>query len=483
MPRTTVIGSERVLISQPDGTLAAMPACVVIKGNRIDTVVTVLPGQVAAETKSLARKVSGKAYFVGDNLVSPAFVNAHTHLAMSFFRGFTLGESTRKNMIEDLFFHVESRLTEDDVESFTRMGAYECLLNGVGFVWDHYYFGKATAKALESVGLAGVVAPTLQDLSGPGTKWLERQWDETREISESEDFASAGVFAAYGPHATDTVSPDLWRRIVKESSKNSLPIHVHLAQSKEEYVKVFSREGKSPVRYLKDLGVFENDIRSLLVHGIFIPKEELALLNSKNKVLVFCPFSQLIFQFPASVLEWENAGVRWTVATDCVASNDSMNVQKELRYVGGLANMGVTYSPEHQRFLCEGGVHAAQSVGEARARVQDLSMRFSNSKFLLTKIWNTTESLHPKVRVGRLSAGSLANLVVWDNSHASLWPTTQELRGLAMGDTVGAIQNMMVAGKWIGKDGNYSNSIVKSAEYCEAKKDAEMRLQELQKRL
>jgi 5-methylthioadenosine/S-adenosylhomocysteine deaminase len=483
MSKNFVLASERVVLSASDGTFSVAPACLVVKGNRIETVVGVARGNAAQSGKELAKKVSGKFRDFGYRLLSPAFVNAHTHLPMSFFRGFTVNESTRKNMIEDLFFHVESRLNEDDVLAFTRMGAYECLSNGVGFVWDHYYFGKAVAQGMREAGLTGVVAPTLQDLSGPGMSWLERQWSETHEIASSQDFSDAGVFAAYGPHATDTVSSDLWKRIVSDSKKTGMPIHLHLAQSAEEFSRVHDREGKSPVSYLKSVGVLDPDVRALLVHNIYVSKDELALLGDKNKALVFCPFSQLIFNFPANVVEWEKAGVAWTVATDCVASNDSMNVQKELRYVGGLANMQITYTAGYKKFLESGTMASVKETVSERAAVQDLSMRFSGSEFLLSKLWNTTSTLHPKVRVGKLSAGYLANIVVWDVDHPALWPATQELRSLAMGDSSPAIYNMMVAGKWIGTDGDYARSLTSSKAYQESKTVADVRLKELLSRL
>lgn len=483
MSKNFVLASERVVLSGPDGTFTVAPACLVVKGNRIETVVGVEPGNSAKSGKELAKKVSGKFRDFGSRLLAPSFVNAHTHLPMSFFRGFTVNESTRKNMIEDLFFHVESRLTEDDVLAFARMGAYECLANGVGFVWDHYYFGKAVAQGMREVGLAGVVAPTLQDLSGPGMSWLERQWSETHEIASSQEFSDAGVFAAYGPHATDTVSSDLWKRIVSDSKHTGLPIHLHLAQSGEEFLRVNSREGKSPVSYLKSVGVLDSDVRALLVHNIYVSRDELLQLSDKSKALVFCPFSQLVFNFPANVIAWENAGVAWTVATDCVASNDSMNVQKELRYVGGLANMQVTYTEAYKAFLENGTLLNVQKTAGERAALQDLSMKFSSSHFLLNKLWNTAATLHPKVRVGKLSAGYLANIVVWDVDHPSLWPATQELRSLAMGDSSPAIYNMMVAGKWIGTDGDYVRSLTGSKGYQTFKVAADMCLKNLLSRL
>ena len=41
---------------------------------------------------------------------------------------------------------------------------------------------------------------------------------------------------------------------------------------------------------------------------------------------------------------WSEVGVRWVVATDCAANNDSMNVQQELRLVAGLRSVGVPWS-------------------------------------------------------------------------------------------------------------------------------------------
>ena len=76
------------------------------------------------------------------------------------------------------------------------------------------------------VGLSGVVAPTLQDLSGPGKdRWVD-SLSATQGICAS---FNRSIFAALGPHATDTVSEALEAngQMVRQWD---VPIHAHLAQ-------------------------------------------------------------------------------------------------------------------------------------------------------------------------------------------------------------------------------------------------------------
>ncbi len=68
----------------------------------------------------------------GDRLLTPAFVNAHTHLALGFLRGAAPPEALRGNMVREFYFGIERNLEPEDVAAFTRMGAYESLLVGRG---------------------------------------------------------------------------------------------------------------------------------------------------------------------------------------------------------------------------------------------------------------------------------------------------------------------------------------------------------------
>ena len=271
--------------------------------------------------------------FLSDNeFLTPSFVDCHTHLCMNFFRGLDFEKASRTNIISELFFKLEKELTYEDVYHFTVLGASESLLSGTGFVWDHYYHGKAVAEALKNVGLSGCVTPALQDIEGPGVQWLENQWEDTLHINENQDYLKHGIVSGFGPHAPETVSDKLWKRIVQTASEKNLPIHFHMNQTVEEIETHQAKWNCRPTERLEKLGVFDVSAGVLSVHNVHINKEEcLTLAKKQNLALVFCPFSQFIFQHPADVMTWEKAKLNWMVANDTAASNDSFNVQKELK--------------------------------------------------------------------------------------------------------------------------------------------------------
>jgi cytosine/adenosine deaminase-related metal-dependent hydrolase len=412
-------------------------------------------------------------------LLSPAFVNAHTHLAMSFFRGIDLSPHNQHNMVEDLFFTLEQHLQPADVRAFTRMGAYESLLHGVGFVWDHYYHGESIAEALADTGLAGAVAPTLQDRSGPGKAAWQQQWQATEAINRNSSMRARGIYAAFGPHATDTVSTQLWQKIRAACDTLNLPLHAHLAQSLEEWQRCKTEHHCSPTEFLERIGVLARGSAQLYAHGIFATQSDIRLLAAAQHTLAFCPFSAMIFCFPANICNWEAAGVPWVVATDCAASNDSMNVQKELRFLSGFPLQELSYAQEYQRFYSRG--ESPESLGQQRAGIWQKSQSFRDPQWLLEKVWDLPGQLHPQVKLGRIEAGYLANLVLWNPSSPQLWPGNQ-LRSLAFGDSAGSIAQMMVAGNWLGEKGDFAGALLRSSEFREAEHEARRRLEELRAR-
>ena len=147
--------SDRVVL--PDGTIE--PALIAVEGSMI---VSVTPQARTALTHL-------PDVDLGAHLLAPAFTNTHTHLCLSALRGLVGLDALRGNVVEDLYFEVERRMSAADVKALARVGAYECLLSGTAVVWEHYYHGLALAEALEEVRLSAALAPTLQDLEGPPT--------------------------------------------------------------------------------------------------------------------------------------------------------------------------------------------------------------------------------------------------------------------------------------------------------------------------
>lgn len=462
----TCIASKNVLVYE-NNSHTISPALIEINGTHICSVQKIPFGQYDSFLNSFSKKNKTTVHNYGNHFISPAFVNCHTHVAMNFFKAVLNTRLSKKNMMEDLFFHLESSLTREDVLAFSRIGAYENLLSGVGLIWDHYYHGTSVAKACKDVGLSAVVAPTLQDIIGPGVPMWQQALQETESICSDSAFSDHGIFAALGPHATDTVSPNLFEHCLRLGKKWKIPIHCHAAQSFEETQRIQKNHKKTPIAFLASIGILDHPHGVLLAHGIHTKSSDFKLLKKGKNALVFCPFSQMIFQFPANILEWEKQKCTWFVATDCVASNDSMNLQKELRLVSGFPSLQNTF--------------AKNKKYDAKTKKQQSA--FAREDFLLHKVFQGPGQFHPQFTAGVIQPKALANIVIWNTDHPSFWPSQNLLRNLAMGDTTGAIHNMWICGKQMGENGNFANSILNSHDYKNALIEAQKRLDGIIKRL
>ncbi len=464
-----VLTSRRVVLPDAAGALTVRPAAVSIEGARI-TSVTSLGG--ALDSAPPEEGVIVRDF--GERVLAPAFVNAHTHLAMCAFRGITTALARRGNVVTDVFFRLESLLTSEDVRAFTRLGAYECLLSGTAEVWDHYYFGEEVAAALADVGLSGVVAPTLQDSGGPGRARWESELLATERIAADAGLRERGIFAALGPHATDTVSRELFGVVRDAALRLGLPVHLHVAQSFEEVQSAREREQASPFELLARWGVLDAP-RVLLAHGVFASRGDLELLDAERHFVAVCPYSQVQFAFPSPVEELSSAGVPWVVGTDCVASNDSMSLAKELALLGGLASLRAGSSRAAAEHAARGTLETARALNDERKRRLELWERETGPEVLLQRAWGACGRLGQGRGGGVIAPGALAHLVVYEPSHPCFWPGDDALRALAYADAAPAIHALMVSGRFVGRSGDFHASLVESDEYRDARREAEAR--------
>lgn len=478
-PRRWLAARRAALPDGADG-VAFVPAVIEITGTHLGRVEPVVGDY--DEAVSALRRGGAEVEDLGDHILTPAFVNPHTHCVLSFLRAADVPPTRGAgNLVEELYFRVESRLDPGDVRAFARMGAYESLLGGVGLVWDHYYEGLEVAAALDEVGLAGVVAPTLQDLSGPGARQAEAQLAATEALTDPA-WARRGIYAAVGPHATDTVSDALWDRASDLAARHDLPLHAHCAQSIEELERAHDRWGVGPMAGLARLGVLARAPRVVLAHALFATRAELGGLDPRRHAVISCPSAQLIFGFPADVSAFEEAGATWAVATDCAASNDSMNLQKELRTIAGFRTVATQSSDVYQRFLASGDRSLARATWEERADRYEARGALGRPDALLARLWSIPGRFHPAARAGVLAEGALASAVAWDPHHPSMWPAGDPARVLAFGDTTQAIHAMWVCGRSIGARGAFHEGIAGSEDYRAARREASDRLGHLLRR-
>lgn len=420
---------------------------------------------------------------LGAAFVTPAFVNSHTHLCMLAFRGIGGQAALKGNIVKDLYFALERNLEPEDVRAFTRLGALEALMMGTGFVWEHYYFGDMLVEALQDVGLGGAVASTLQDIDGPGMHRTDIAWQETFDLLDNSSAHNDGIVPVLGPHATDTVSDELWQRIAHAADEHNLPIHSHIAQALDEVEWSWEHHNETPIQRMHRLGLTELNSPRLWVHGLFIGDDELSLLNPALDHLGHCPSAQMQFGFPAHTNSWRSRNFKVLLGTDSGSCNDAINVQSELKFFSSADTYGVTMGESLRKFRQDASLKRARVVQEERQMMYDMRAPFTDSANLLSAVWNHAGDLHPAAPVGSIEEGRWANILVWDTNHPCFWPNLDPLHTLATANVTPALQRIMTRGQWrFDGDGYLSDRMMRDSSFHDWRTEASDRLDALRAR-
>ena len=99
-------------------------------------------------------------------LIFPGLINAHTHSAMSLFRGLA-DDLPLLTWLNSYIFPAESHLTGEFVYWGARLAIAEMLLSGTTTFCDMYLFTDAVARAAAETGIRAVVGEVLYDFPSP----------------------------------------------------------------------------------------------------------------------------------------------------------------------------------------------------------------------------------------------------------------------------------------------------------------------------
>ncbi|WP_297069059.1 amidohydrolase [Thermococcus sp.] len=292
-------------------------------------------------------------------VVLPGFINSHTHVAMAKFRG--MGEDLpTPEWLSRIIWPAEREWTPREIHHWALLGMAEALANGSTTVNDHYFFADEIAKAARELGIRAFVGQTIMDgVDFPLTKSEEgfrffRRWDGKDDL----------VKPTLAPHATDTVSPELLSEIGEFARERNALVHIHLAQSREEVLRVKHRYGITPVRYLERAGALNE--RLLGVHGLYIEHGDVLRFGKSGATLVHCPVSNLKLEARVPpVLEFEAAGANVALGNDSPNPTGLMDMFREMSIASLAQNIitGSSSSVPARRAFSWATVGGAKALG------------------------------------------------------------------------------------------------------------------------
>jgi 5-methylthioadenosine/S-adenosylhomocysteine deaminase len=264
--------------------------------------------------------------------VVPGLWNAHTHAAMTLFRGYG-DDLPLMEWLEKKIWPVEAKLDADDVYWGARLACAEMIRTGTVGFWDMYWQPGATARAVADAGLRAMIGAPLIDGGDPGDDGKLEKLKSDIELSLEELQGSGDTISeALAPHSIYTVSEPSLRWIGELAKDGGLPIHIHLSETEKEVKDCVAAHGIRPAAYLDRCGVLGP--RTMLAHGVQLDDAELELIAERGATVATNPVANQklatggVFPYGAA----RERGVAVGLGSDGPGSNNSLDMFEQMKF-------------------------------------------------------------------------------------------------------------------------------------------------------
>jgi 5-methylthioadenosine/S-adenosylhomocysteine deaminase len=274
----------------------------------------------------------------GKGIIMPGLINGHCHAAMTLFRGLADDLPLNAWLFEKIFPAEARHLNPETVYWGALLACLEMISSGTTTFLDGYFYQESTIKAVHRAGLRALVAQGIIDFPAPGVPDPGDNLKVGREFLEQwhhfSDLITPGLFC----HSAVTCSDSTLVEAMEISRSYSVPLQIHLSETREEVADVLRRTGVRPAFHLDRLGLL--DERLIAAHAIHLDDAELELLSVRSPRIVHTPESNMkLASGVARVPEMVAKGLRPGLGTDGCASNNDLDLFREMDMAAKLSKV------------------------------------------------------------------------------------------------------------------------------------------------
>jgi len=302
------------------------------------------------------------------HVLMPGFVNAHTHAAMTLFRGVADDLPLRAWLEREIWPREARHVSPEFVYDGTRLAAAEMLRGGTTCFHDMYFYPDAAARACLDTGIRAMLGLIVLDVPTPYASDPDGYLQLGLAMRDAHKHAPTLTFSL-APHAPYTVSDATWEKIVMYARQLDLPIGTHVSETAHEVAESVDRHGLTPIARLHRLGATGPGF--IGIHGVHLTAADIDLLATHGGHVVHCPVSNMklgsgIAPVPALL----SRGINVALGTDGAASNNRQDAWSEMRIAALLAKVA---SGDPSAVPAQQALHMA-TLGGARALGMDAAI-------------------------------------------------------------------------------------------------------------
>jgi 5-methylthioadenosine/S-adenosylhomocysteine deaminase len=356
-------------------------------------------------------------------VVTPGFVNVHTHAVLSLMRGIALDMGFAPAYTVGVPHGHD--IDRDEAVALARLGALESLAFGATTMVDSYVHADATLPAMAEIGGRIWSCTRFHDVDFTRVHLGAWEYDptigdvcieETRQLIEAHHGKAGGrTQVMVAPHAPDTCSEDLLRKTAHLARETGLTVWTHLSQSRLENKVVRERSDCTPTELLQRVGLLTD--RLLAAHALHLTESDIARLAEHGVTIAHIPKGNATAGSMAPTPKLHAAGVPIAIGTD----NLTQDMTEAMRWAIAVARIQL------------GGVsddwqprHAFEMATRTGARV-----------------------LGRSGELGCLQEGALADVVIFDFERPHLTPLLDPL-GTLVHDACGRdVEHVFVDGRHV----------------------------------
>ena len=316
--------NARILTMEPDK--AILRGEIWIEGNRIIRVIQDSQNDDIKTTEHITwdREIDCK-----ENLLMPGLKNAHTHSPMTFLRSYA-DDLPLYQWLNEMVFPMEAKLTWSDIYELTKLAVLEYLTSGITSIFDMYINPDAVARACIDMGMRCVIVGGLNDFtfSPEEIEAFYLKWNHFNPL----------ISYQLGFHAEYTCSQELLTQVAALARKYKAPVYAHLAETEHEVEECRERYGATPAVFLDSLGMF--DYGGGGYHCVHMTEEDMEVFQKHNLHVITNPASNLkLASGIAPIAEYGRRGINVAIGTDGPASNNCLDMFREMFLVSGLSKV------------------------------------------------------------------------------------------------------------------------------------------------